>query len=117
VLARRWTLDPFLAEDLVSLDRKAAVEFAAAGLRWPGLWIISGFRSRSTQAHLNPAAPDSLHTRCPSMAADLRVGNVQASITTREIWAWLGAHWQLMGNRWGGAFSQPDENHFDLGLG
>ena len=113
-LSRRWALDPTLAGMLVDLDRWAAREFSAAGLRWPGLFIISGWRSRILQAEINPLAPASLHTRCPSLAADLRVGDVPASVTGVETWAFLASHWSTLGGRWGGRFTPPDNNHFDL---
>ncbi len=114
LLSRRWTLDPTLADMLISLDGQTRRLFSAEGFRWPGLFIISGFRSGGVQAVINPLAPKSLHTRCPSLAADLRVGDLPASITTPEIWAVLGTLWRRMGGRWGGDFSPPDYNHFDL---
>jgi len=113
-LARRWVLEPALAALLVRLDGMAATAFAAQGLRWPGLWIISGYRSAASQRALNPSVTKSFHTRCPSLAADLRVGDQPASITTQEIWAFLGTRWESLGGRWGGRFSPPDPNHFDL---
>ena len=106
---------------LKSLDEWARREFdkafATFGVRWPGIFIISGHRSAQGQASINPDAPASLHTRCPSLAADLRVGNVPASISADALWDWLGARWAMMGGRWGGRFSTRDENHFDLGVG
>ncbi len=99
---------------LVNLNGWAAREFSAQGLRWPGLFIVSGFRSKALQAEVNPLAPDSLHTRCPSLAADLQVGDVSASLTTVEIWAFLASHWFTLGGRWGGRFTPPDNKHFDL---
>ena len=113
-LSRRWVLDPTLADMLVRLDADAAGRFSAEGFRWPGLFIISGFRSRLLQAEINPAAPNSLHTRCPSLAADLRVGDQPASLTPPELWAALGRRWSTLGGRWGGTFTPPDPNHFDL---
>ena len=99
---------------LVDLDRRAAQELSAAGFRWPGLSIISGHRSELLQAVVNPLAPKSLHTRCPSLAADLRVGDMSASLTPFALWAKLGRIWSTMGGRWGGTFRPPDPNHFDL---
>ncbi len=99
---------------LVRLDESARRKFSAQGFRWPGLFIISGYRSPLFQAELNPLAPSSLHTRCPSMAADLRVGDLPASLTPIEWWAFLGFEWAKLGGRWGGHFTPPDENHFDL---
>jgi len=106
---------------VVALERVASRQFAAAGVRWPGLWIISGYRSPAHQARVNPAVPNSLHVRCPSLAVDLRVGQV-AGMSTPEIWRFLGNVWRAMGGRWGGDFKDsqglpaPDVNHFDLGF-
>jgi hypothetical protein len=117
MLSRRWVLDPTLAQMLVALEAWATREAAGAGFRWPGIQILSGYRSFARQAQVNPAAPNSLHTRCPSMAADLRLGSF-TGVSEGPIWDWLGAKWMLMGGRWGGMFhSGRDENHFDLGVG
>jgi len=113
-LQRRWILDATLADMLIALDQWAGRQFSAAGFRWPGLFIISGFRSAALQSEINPLAPASRHTRCPSLAADLRVGDEPASITTPEFWAVLGTRWRQMGGRWGGDFPTPDYNHFDI---
>ena len=113
-LSRRWVLNPTLAGMLIQLDQIAAREVPPAGFRWPGLFIISGHRSRSLQAVVNPLAPQSLHTRCPSLAADLRVGDLPASLTPFALWALLGRIWGTLGGRWGGRFSPPDPNHFDI---
>jgi len=101
---------------LVVMDRLARERFAASGFRWPGLWIISGNRSPADQARVNPALKASLHVRCPSLAVDLRVGQVAATITPEQVWTFLGDMWRLMGGRWGGDFKEPDLNHFDLGF-
>lgn len=114
-LAHRWTLDPTLAQDLVLLDVRAKATMATQGVRWEGLFIISGYRTPSVQASLNPSAPRSLHTYCPSLAADLRVANQPATQTPVETWFFLGDIWEGMGHRWGGRFAAPDLNHFDLG--
>jgi len=115
-LANRWTLDPRLAMDIVALDEWAAAELAAQGIHWNGLYILSGYRSPDLQLIVNPDAPRSLHTRCPSLAADLRVANQPATLTEIETWFWLGQRWEFMGHRWGGRFRPPDLNHFDMGL-
>lgn len=96
------------------MDQEAQRQFSAQGFRWPGLYIISGFRSKRLQLDVNPLAPGSLHTRCPSLAADLRVGDIPASLTPREFWELLAAIWESLGGRWGGRFTPPDFNHFDL---
>ena len=97
---------------LVALEAQAYERFAATGIRWAGLYIISGYRSPRRQAVINPAVQKSCHTVCPSLAADLRVGPV-AGFDSPEIWAVLGGMWEMMGGRWGGRFDDP--NHFDLG--
>ena len=113
-LSRRWILDPALADMLVALDAEARRIFSAEGVRWPGLFVISGFRSKQLQAEINPLVPKSLHTRCPSLAADLRVGDVPASLTDPTVWAFYGALWNGLGGRWGGNFlPTPDYNHFE----
>jgi hypothetical protein len=119
-LSRRWLLDPVLAEGLVALNAWAVRTAAAEGIRWPGVYIISGYRTRTMQASLNPDSPNSRHTACPSLAADLRVGSVPTGTTGDAILDWLGAKWILMGFRWGGMFTNPvtglaDRPHFDLG--
>ncbi len=113
-LSRRWTLEPALADMLVPLDEWARRDFSAQGLRWPGLFIISGYRSPLLQAEVNPLAPASLHTRCPSLAVDLRVADIPATLTPTEVWAFLGIRWSGLGGRWGGLFTPPDDNHFDV---
>lgn len=121
-LARRWSLHPRFARDLLDLDARASFTPALAGVRgWGGLYIISGFRPASLQTRINPLAPDSRHTECPALAADLRVGGVPASLTPEETWEILGRIWKGMGtsNRWGGDFRSGEPgfglNHFDQG--
>ena len=113
-LSRRWSISPVLAQMVVELDARATAIYAAQGLRWPGLFVISGFRTKKQQADINPFAPNSKHRKCPAMAVDLRVGDFYASTTDPIIWARLGQEWQKMGGRWGGVFSTPDWNHFDI---
>lgn len=118
VLAVRWVVSPKLAEMLVNLERLANDRFTSPPIYWPGLYIISGYRTQETQARLNPNAPNSRHIQCPSMAVDLRLGNIEGlrdAPGMSEVWAILGGMWELMGGRWGGRFSTPDVNHFDLG--
>lgn len=114
-IAGRWLLDSTLAEGLVLLERVAEERFTSAGTRWPGLWIISGQRSRADQARLNPLVKDSLHTRCPALAADLRVGSIPG-LPSAELLQFAGGIWMALGFRWGGLFSDfPNPAHFDVG--
>lgn len=125
VLQRRWILDPHLVSLLQALDRWADERIARTGLRWPGLFLVSGHRTEALQAEINPDAPQSLHRRCPALAVDLRVGSVEG-IESDSVWELLGGRWKLMGGRWGGDFSpgkdifgvnRQEQNHFDLGVG
>ena len=110
----QWKLDPTLLGMLQALDAHAAGAFREASVRWPGIYIISGHRQSGTRL---AGTLNSLHERCPSLAADLRVGTVPSSLVGDSVWNWLGARWALMGGRWGGRFGVRDENHFDLGVG
>jgi len=115
MLARRWVLAPLLAEGLIRLDRLARERFASSGLHWPGLWIVSGNRSKEAQADLNPAVQDSLHVECPALAADVRVGST-AGQSSESLLGFAGGLWQAMGFRWGGTFRDfPNPAHFDVG--
>lgn len=116
LLTPPWSLDPTLASMLVRLEDTAHRAFSNLNLPWPGIRIISGHRTPDA----NKAArgvPQSLHLLCPSLAADLRFGNTGIDLSEEQFWQWLGAHWLTMGGRWGGNFSKPDVNHFDLGVG
>lgn len=119
-LARRWLLAPGLAVALVALEKWASQRISTARVDWPGLFIISGHRSAPVVGAFAPDAPaaaQSLHIQCPSLAVDLRVGNAPASFTPIELWTALGLQWERQGGRWGGRFEPPDPNHFDLGQG
>ena len=125
-LVRRWGLDPRTADAAVALEVAARCALAPCGLRWPGIYVISGFRSSPVEAELSrssPVARRSLHMatrmgRPASLAVDLRVGGQPASTTPVEVWAFLGSLWKsaVPGGRWGGDFAAPDVNHFDLGI-
>ncbi len=114
--SRRWAIEPALACMLVELEAVASRSMAADGVRWPGLFIISGHRTREQQTQVNPTSPFSLHRRCPSLAADLRVGDEPASLTPHGVWSFLGEIWKNLGGKWGGDFTEvePDLNHFYL---
>jgi len=116
LLSRRWALDPDFARRLVDLDRILREKFAPVGLGWPGLYIVSGFRSKGLQATVNPGVTNSWHTRCPALAVDIQVGTFPASRTPLEVWAVIGNIWKLnnLGGRWGGDFKRFDPFHLDL---
>lgn len=124
-LVRRWDLDPSTACAVVALELEARCTLSPGGIRWPGLFVISGYRSRPVASALAPdqaPAAQSLHMarrdgRPASLAVDLRVGNLPASTTPLEIWSALGSLWKRLvpGGRWGGDFDPPDVNHFDMG--
>ena len=116
-VVRRWDLDTTLASMLLALDAWACETFSEQRVRWPGLYIISGHRSAPLVGAFNPtqaAATRSRHLFLPSLAADLRVGNAPASATPFEVWTFLGLRWEQQGGRWGGRFTPPDPNHFDI---
>ena len=95
---------------IVRLAEQARREF---GIYWPGLYIVSGFRTQRRNAEVKGAA-GSFHTFCPSLAADLRVGSV-AGLPQDEVQAIIGGMWRRMGGRWGGTFKNPSVRHFDIG--
>jgi len=99
---------------LVRLEEFATREFRNHSIRWPGLSVVSGYRTPEQNRAVG-GAKDSLHVRCPALAVDLRVGAV-AGLDDQATWAILGGKWRLMGGRWGGTFRTPDWNHFDLGV-
>lgn len=104
-----------MVDMLQRLDAWADEELSSRGLRWPGLYVISGHRQRPVEgAFTQETATASLHLSCPALAADLRVGTAPASITPPSVWGALGARWEAMGGRWGGRFDPPDWNHFDV---
>jgi len=101
----------------------AARAYAPERFRWPGLFIISGHRTRNQQKEVNPASTQSYHRCCPALAVDLRVGDIPASSTPFSIWEELGFFWKDLGGKWGGDFGaqggelveiKPDVNHFYL---
>lgn len=101
---------------------------AAAGVRWPPTYIISGFRTAETQAEVNPTVEHSCHTveksgEPSALAADLTLGVMDPG-EYDVLLAILGGIWKMkLRGRWGGDFTwegspkpNPDEqNHFDLG--
>ena len=122
-LSRRWLLDPTLAQMLVDLEEVASEGAFGTGFSWPGLYIISGHRTRNEQTAVNPLSTISYHRCCPALAVDLRVGDTPASSTPFSIWKELGLLWNSLGGKWGGDFGaqggeltevSPDINHFYL---
>ena len=124
-LVGRWGLRRDTAMAVLETDRIVRCWMAACGVRWPGLYIISGYRTRPVESSLSPdrtPARRSLHMarqlgQPASLAVDLRVGNLPASTTPDEIWGLVASAWKLAapGGRWGGEFTDPDVNHFDMG--
>lgn len=110
--ATRWSIDEQLAIRLHTLEEWARSNLGTDDLPWPGIYIISGFRTRTEQEQLNPFAPSSQHVRCPALAVDIRVGTLPASLTDLTVFAALGVAWEALGGRWGGRFRDPDPNHF-----
>ena len=115
-ISRRWLLEPALAHIVVEVEDLAARSMAAEGIRWPGLFIISGHRTARAQTEANPFQAHSLHRRCPSLAVDLRVGDIPATSTPFPVWSFIGDLFKQHGARWGGDFTSttPDLNHFYL---
>jgi len=119
MLSRRWLLEPVIAVALVETEAVAQGLFASQGLRWPGIYIISGHRTRSQQEEANPANPSSHHRCCPSLAVDLRVGDIPASVTPPQFFKFIADALAVHGIKWGG--DVPDEflalleqNHYYL---
>jgi len=110
-LAARWNLDASLAHMVIRLEEQARREFGPR--RWPGLYIFSGYRDPAHNAEVG-GVPNSFHTACPALAADIRVGSVPG-LPQDELQAILGGMWRRMGGRWGGTFSTPSPLHFDIG--
>jgi len=113
-----WGLDCELEQKLSQMQQwwtSIRTGISVRGFRtFPPFFIISGFRTEQHNREIG-GAPNSRHIQCPSTAADLRVGNI-SGVESDEIWAMLGGWWRLHGGRWGGTFSTPDPNHFDLGV-
>lgn len=76
------------------------------------LMIISGLRSADVNAQVG-GAPNSLHLQ--GRAFDVQVAGYMVHDLPPSWWAAVGS-WaeNNLGLRWGGRFSTPDLNHFDL---
>jgi hypothetical protein len=85
------------------------------GMREEGipLMIISGRRNASVNREVG-GAEASLHLR--GLAFDVQVEGFRREELHPYFWEQLGAWWESLGGRWGGRFSLPDVNHFDVGV-
>lgn len=114
--------------DLVDYIAQAAQILGEAA---PGvsLRIISGYRDPAHQTALRDRwlrgdrsglggepARNSLHTvgRAVDVQLAYRGQLVPVASTPREYWLFLAELLEPVGVRWGGRFSRPDPNHFDL---
>jgi len=112
-LSRRWLLEPIIARALVETEAVAQRSFAAQGIRWPGIFIISGHRTAAQQKEANPSNPVSHHRCCPSLAVDLRVGDLPASTTPTPFFEFIARAMEVYGIKWGGSFQDPFEGFFE----
>jgi len=96
-----------MAKALVETETVATRFFSAQGARWPGISIISGHRSKEQQAEANPRNPASHHRCCPSLAVDIRVGDLPASLTPPQFFEFVANGLSVYDIKWGGDF--PDE--------
>lgn len=85
------------------------------GVREEGipLMVISGRRSPLINNEAG-GAEKSLHLR--GLAFDVQVEGLTRDQLHPYFWRWLGEWWESLGGRWGGRFSAPDVNHFDVGV-
>lgn len=123
-LADRWKIDIRLSVMLTIMRVEVGRDARWRGFagQEPSLYMISGYRDPERQAAIcrdledggsgRPCADPSrsTHTSCPATGADLRVEGMAGS-----VYELLGAIWKRLGGRWGGEFSSPDPNHFDMG--
>lgn len=103
----------------VQLDRRLipyVQEFIGAASAELGatVAVISGYRTAEHNAAVGGASR-SLHLR--GLAFDLRIAGLPRDQVPGWVWTALGEAWESIGGRWGGRFSPPDVNHFDVGLG
>jgi D-alanyl-D-alanine dipeptidase len=122
--ATRTGIDPEL-EDYIEQARQILED------EYPGVSLVvtSGYRSPQQQAALRarwdrgdrsglvvrPAAA-SRHAqgRAADLAFTVRGRRLPVAQTPRDAWAWLADLLEPVGVRWGGTFSPPDWNHFEL---
>ncbi len=77
------------------------------------LMIISGYRTARQNADVGGAA-NSFHLT--GRAFDVQVAGYTRAQVPSWWWSALGSYAEnALGLRWGGRFSSPDVNHFDLG--
>jgi len=118
-LSRRWLLEPVIAVALVETETVAQGIFASQGLRWPGIFIISGHRTQAQQEEANPSNPSSHHRCCPSLAVDIRIGDLPASVTPRPFFKFIADALAIHGIKWGGDLEDEflallEQNHYFL---
>lgn len=85
------------------------------GMREDGipLQVISGRRTGATNRDVG-GAERSLHLY--GLAFDVAVEGVNREQLHPYFWQHIGNWWEGLGGRWGGRFSAPDVNHFDVGV-
>jgi len=100
------SLQPFLQAYVVAM---------VDGIRQEGipLQVISGRRNANVNAEVG-GAEKSLHLQ--GLAFDLAVEGYRRDEIHPYFWQYLGEWWESVGGRWGGRFSAPDVNHFDVGV-
>ena len=101
---------------LAGLDRRFR-QRAGAFVSWTRsrgvpLVVISGRRTAAQNRHVG-GAPRSRHLL--GQAIDVQIWPLRRDQVPREWWDWLGLVGEHFGLRWGGRFSRPDLNHFDIG--
>lgn len=73
--------------------------------------VISGRRSVEHNERVG-GAPNSWHL--DGLAFDLWIPGRRVS-DDPDLWSEIGQVWESLGGRWGGRFTRPDPNHFDVG--
>ena len=105
-MAMVLSLQPFLQPYVVNLVNAVRQE----GIP---LMVLSGRRNANVNAEVG-GAERSLHLY--GLAFDLQVEGYRRDEVHPYFWQYLGEWWESVGGRWGGRFSAPDVNHFDVGV-
>jgi len=100
------SLQPFLQPYVIALVNAVREE----GIP---LMVLSGRRNANVNQEVG-GAERSLHLY--GLAFDLQVEGLKRDELHPYFWQTLGEWWESLGGRWGGRFSSPDSNHFDVGL-